>query len=100
MLQVPDNDDSDDEATMAAPQRRMPFGGMIHNAARNVLLNKMTVKKQDAPQPSVAQNDEPIQYAKAVANEKSNLDELDDLLGSLGSDSSSGCNTHSEDLDL
>lgn len=99
MLQVPENEDSDDEATMAAPQRRMPFGGMIHHAARNVLLNKMTVKKQDA-QPSVAQSDEPIQYAKAVANEKSNLDELDDLLGSLGSDSSSGCDTHSEDLDL
>ena len=97
--QVVANDDSDSDEDKDKPKSKLPFAKIIHNAARNKLIDRLAgADNLKAPVRHMSSQ-------RKILTEKEQLAELDDLLDSESHDSvsnssDSSISSSSEEIDF
>ena len=94
-----ENDDSDTDQDKDKPKSKLPFANIIHNAARNKLIDRLA--GGDNLQAPVRH----MSSQRKILTEKEQLAELDELLGSdshdsVSNSSDSSSSSSSEEIDF
>jgi hypothetical protein len=88
-------EDSSDEEAAIKPKSRIPFAGVIHNMGRNRMFDRIAKTDGEKKQPQRQSS------KRELKDEKQQLAELDELLGSSSHDSfSNSSKSSSDDIDL